>query len=66
MYNSYIAFQILPKCLFAILSSLEKDVPDSLDILALVEANKPLKPLVSIGLKCIFSLEKLFIHIGDM
>ncbi|CAB4005474.1 Hypothetical predicted protein, partial [Paramuricea clavata] len=38
---------ILPKCLFAILSSLEKDVPDSLDILALVEVNKPLKPLDS-------------------
>ena len=51
---SHIAFQILPKCLFAILSSLEKDIPDSLDILALVEANKPLKPLVNVELKFIF------------
>lgn len=42
-----ISLQITPKCLFEILSSLEKDIPDCLDILALVEASKPLKPLVS-------------------
>jgi hypothetical protein len=65
----HIAFQILPKCLFAILSSLEKDVPDSLDILALVEANKPLKPLVSMELKFVIFLSvyldswKLFLYV---
>jgi len=40
--------QIPPKCLFTLLTSLDKPSPDSLEVLDLVRAEKPLKPTVRI------------------
>ncbi|KAJ7369621.1 ion transmembrane transport [Desmophyllum pertusum] len=39
-----ISGKIPPKCLFALLTSLDKPSPDSLEVLDLVRAEKPLKP----------------------
>jgi hypothetical protein len=41
--------QVPPKCLFALLNSLDVTTPDNLDILELVYDEKPLKPLVSLN-----------------
>ena len=38
--------QIPSKCLFSLLASLDRPSPDSLEVLDLVRAEKPLKPMV--------------------
>ena len=44
--TSFISVQIPSKCLFTLLASLDRPSPDNLEILELIKAEKPLKPLV--------------------
>lgn len=46
MYVQFLRFQIPPKCLFTLLASLDRPSPDNLEVLDLVRAEKPLKPMV--------------------
>ena len=42
----FLIHQIPSKCLFSLLASLDRPSPDSLEVLDLVRAEKPLKPMV--------------------
>ena len=46
IYFFCLIHQIPSKCLFSLLASLDRPSPDSLEVLDLVRAEKPLKPMV--------------------